>query len=274
MATSTGEWRCSGASVVGRSHEREGLCCQDAWAKHRSDNCAGTVLAACVCDGAGSAKSAQTGAELVSTFLARWLAENFDKVLAEHADALFEAFSAIREAMGQRAGQENGALGDYACTVVAVAVRDDGQWVAWHLGDGGIIAQFSETIRVLSAPKKGEFANVTHFITDDDAYAQVGCYNSKLCNEAESPLGFVLFTDGVEMSLFVRKTGEVAPAVAKILGWHELADEEQVSAAIRENLRDVFRGLTGDDCTIVMLRWCVGAASVDSGEKPANEQTA
>jgi len=261
----SGKWLCSGASVVGQSHEREGLGCQDAWSLHRFGNAA----AVCVCDGAGSAKNAQAGAELVSAALAQWLAQHCDKAIVEPADALFEAIFAIREAVGQRAASP-ASFGDYACTVVAVAVRDDGQWVAWHLGDGGIIAQFRDQVAVLSKPKKGDFANVTQFVTDADAYAQVECYSSSICQELGNPQAFALFTDGIELSLFDRKTGAVAPAVCKMLHWHELADEAQVAEAIQQNLQDVFRNLTGDDCTLVLMQ-CVAKAAAEETQPVADK---
>jgi len=274
VAGSTGQWRCSGASVVGQSHEREGLGCQDAWASYRTDSAAGAILAACVCDGAGSAKNAQAGAELVSRSIARRLAMYFDKALAEPADALFEAVFEVREAMGQRADQSQELLRDYACTLVAVAVRDDGHWVAWHLGDGGIIAQLSASTIVLSKPKKGDFANVTQFVSDADAYARVDCYSSLSCNDLGPPFGFALFTDGIEMSLFERTTGTVATAVDKMLNWHLLADEGKVSEAVRQNLQEVFRTLTGDDCTLVLLRFCDMALPGNSSSLSASGQSA
>jgi len=268
VAEPTGQWRCSGASVVGRSHEREGSGCQDVWCMCRSNNGTGGVLAVCVCDGAGRAKNARAGAELVSSSLARWLATHFDRALFEPEDALYEAIFEVREAMGQRAEQSRESLDDYACTVVAVATRDDGQWVAWHLGDGGIIVQFADAARVLSPPKRGEFANVTYFITDADAYEQVDRQSSRTCAEAVPPLGFALFTDGVESRLILRKTGAVAPAVPRMLGWHESADEEQVSNAVRYNLQDVLRDPFGDDCTLVLLRWRLNSVPIDPVGEP------
>jgi hypothetical protein len=254
VAGSNGQWRCSGASIVGRSHEREGLGCQDAWSIDHFHGDSGHVLAACVCDGAGSAKSAQAGAQLVSSAISHWMSRHFEKAIAEPAEALWEAVFGIREELRQRAALSQGKLTDYACTLVAVAVREGGQWVSWHLGDGGIIAQFGGDTRVLSTPKKGDFANVTQFVTDADVYTQVECDSSIRNHEVSAPQGFALFTDGIETSLFERKTGLVAPALIKMLGWHEQADEEQVAKAIWQSLHDVFRGLTGDDCTLVLMR--------------------
>ena len=266
MAERADGWRCSGASITGRSHEREGLDCQDAWSVHFTDRDRSCILAACVCDGAGSAKNGQAGAKLASTMLARWLGDNFEKALSEEgeADALLEAFGAVREAMERQAAQGEGSLRQYACTVVVVAVGVAGQWLAWHLGDGGIIVQFPDSIRVLSRPKKGEFANVTQFITDADVHTQVECYNSRTYEPTLRPIGFALFTDGIEGSLFNKKTGEVAPAINAMLRWHETADQAQVSGAIRENLQEVFRKMTDDDCTLVLLR----RLSRDPSERP------
>jgi hypothetical protein len=184
--------------------------------------------------------------------LASWLADNFDAAVATPAESVFVAFSQVRTELERRASGADAALGDYACTIVAAAMRDDGCWIAWHLGDGGIIARFEQVARVLSSPQKGEFANVTHFVTDSDAYSRVEVFGSPVAGEPP-PSGLMLFSDGVEGSLFERATGKVAPAVDKMLGWHDLGTEQEVSAALHSNLFEVFRSLTGDDCTIVLL---------------------
>lgn len=248
-------WRCAGASVVGRSHEREGLPCQDAWwvSRGQADGC--HVVAACVCDGAGSAKQSEAGAADASHFIARWLAQNFEQAISKPADAFYEALMGPKAGLRQLAEGKGESLAYYACTLVSVAVSEDGRWVAWHLGDGGIIARFGQSCQVLSRPKKGDFANVTYFLSSPERWRHVEFYSShsSLYSGLGPVLGFALFTDGVEMSVFDRKTGAVAIAVEKMLDWHEQAEEDRVSEAVRGSIEDVFKGLTGDDCSIVLL---------------------
>jgi hypothetical protein len=237
---------------VGRGHARDGIGCQDAFSVHRSSTNLGDVVAVCVCDGAGSAKHAEVGAKLVSNSLATSLACRFEAAVNEPAETLFAAFLEAREQLLQCARQDGCCLGDYACTVVAVAACTDGRWVSWHVGDGGLVANRSESPIVLSMPTKGEFANVTHFITDSDVYAKVDCNTSTLYPTL-SPIGFALFTDGVENSLVDRRSGQVATALRVMFGWHEMGDDDQVSTAIHENLVNVFSGLTRDDCSLVLM---------------------
>jgi hypothetical protein len=75
---------------------------------------------------------------------------------------------------------------------------------------GGIVGSFGGALRIVSAPRKGEFANETFFMTDNDAVASIDIQSGNAGGPPPPPEAFVLFTDGVEGALVNRRTGEVS----------------------------------------------------------------
>src|SRR5438105_845006 len=100
-ASSTAQWRVTGKSVRGASHERSGLPNQDAiaWAPESG---AGSRLIVAVADGHGSARSfrSQTGAEMaVHTAIS-----TFDKML--QGDANSWGLSTVKRLAEERIPQD------------------------------------------------------------------------------------------------------------------------------------------------------------------------
>jgi hypothetical protein len=183
-----------------------------------------------------------------------WLVNNFfDVISMSKEDSSYEAVAVAKRPLRRLASKSRLRLRDFACTLVAVAVAQDGRWVAAHLGDGGIVGQFKEGLRAVCVPKKGEFANETFFITDEDAAINIDMQNSADAGAGTLLRGFALFTDGVEASLVNRRSMQVAPALATMLSWLVTNPEEEVAKAIEQNLQGVFRQKTADDCTLALL---------------------
>src|SRR5262249_55684338 len=101
--------------------------------------------------------------------------------------------------------------------------------------------------------KKGEFANETFFITDDDAATNINIQTSTGPECGTLPSGFALFSDGVEASLVNRRSLQIAPCLATMLARVNEDAEEEVAKAIEQNLRAVFRQKSSDDCTLALL---------------------
>jgi hypothetical protein len=110
-------------------------------------------------------------------------------------------------------------------------------------------------LRTVSAPRKGEHANQTFFVTEDDAPDNLRVVRGDRTGNVGAALGFALFTDGIEGSLVDRREGKVAPALRGMFGWLRGNPESEVSDALRCNLEDVFRprSQSGDDCTLVLV---------------------
>ncbi len=258
------------ASVVGLTHEDRGLPCEDAWFVQRGADLEGRhILAACVSDGAGSAERGATGAKLVSWVVCHWLFREAMLYATESRERLAESVvGSVKRSLRKMAHRNGVPIGTYASTAVGVSVRSDGQWLAVHIGDGGIVGRFSAGVTPLSLPMKGEFANETFFITDKGAVATIRFCGSTF-GDGVAPSGFAVFCDGLEHALINRHTGEVAPALGKMLSWLDLYPEDQVTAALHNNIREVFRDESGDDCTITLLAnglCCDATTASEAGE--------
>lgn len=249
-------WLCAGASVCGLVHELAGRGCEDAWAVEAWPPEVPEVLAVAVSDGAGSARFGQLGAALSVRWASRILAQEFDHF--SHSDAheasqrLFVRLRRVLRHRARKAGQD---LREFACTLIALAVKRDGQWMGFHIGDGAVVAQGDDQLVLLSAPQKGEFVNETFFVTDDDFARHFRVLRPQPATAAFFPTAFALFTDGLESQLINDKEDKVAPVFAKLFHWVRTFPKDVVERALYENLRDVLRprSSTGDDCTLVLL---------------------
>lgn len=249
-------WRVAGASVIGISHQKAGVECQDTWALSQAVHPASleVVTAACVSDGAGSVGKAFAGARLTAFAVSNWLHEHFTSALTLSQDQIGQSCLAKVRRLVRRAATRAGRSPDeYAATLVAVSARSDGSWLALHLGDGGIIGKFGNQVLVVSPPEKGEFANETWFVTSSDASEHLRIYGSPFNPELCKPTGFVIFSDGVENGLLDRRNASVAHAASIMLGWLRGHSPAIVSKALEQNINTVFREQSYDDCTIVLM---------------------
>ena len=255
LTEKTSQWKVAGASVIGKWHEAAGGRCEDAWASARQQLLGGhEALAVCVSDGAGSAANGWVGAQIVCRFLADWLVKNPNKAFCEDTDERQWAIVSALKRVLRRAALGRGAdLKSYACTIIAVLVTTEGKWLSVHLGDGGIVGLFDGFLRIVSAPRRGEFANETFFVTDNDAIDNIIINGGGPGSKTPQPQAFALFSDGVEGSLVNRHTGEVCQVLLRVFDWLTNSEEADVTTALETNLRDVFRERSSDDCSLVII---------------------
>ena len=240
------DWRAAYASVVGSSHVRTGLPCQDA----SGCRIVGPVLVAAVADGAGSVPMAAEGAQLT---VARFLDEIGDAALADPALAFLTLgyarnwLSALRQALRDLGSAP---LEDYACTLLG-AVITEGIAVFMQIGDGAIVASSGAALDWVFWPQNGEFANSTCFVTQADA-ADILMFARREQDIQE----VALFSDGIErlvMNLAARKVH--APALRPILDWlagtHEAPDAPSPALLAYLGSAHVQRR-TDDDTTLVV----------------------
>lgn len=124
-------------SVQGREHARAGRNNQDAFAirTHRE------TLAAIVCDGCGSAPHSEVGAQIISRWLATFLADrewspqSARENLAVAQALLVEQLKALADSMGDRRRVAR----DYFLATIVGAVVTDSVVVVFSLGDGVIL---------------------------------------------------------------------------------------------------------------------------------------
>lgn len=239
------EWKIASACVAGRGHSDSGANCQDAYAIKRKND----ILAVCLCDGAGSARYSEDGANIVANSIC-------DFLIKESVSAFNGTMSAkliidfARESIASFISSHKGSLKDYACTLVAMLLKAD-QGIAVHIGDGLIAIVEAGRPRVLSAPDNTEFANQTTFITSPDAQARLRIQSFTVPEIATS---FALMTDGAQASLYQRKGDIVSQVVEQMASWLDSASENEASVGIQSVITEHLLSQTFDDCSVVILR--------------------
>lgn len=107
-------------------------------------------------------------------------------------DLAVECVAHVRSCMHARAEAEGAAARDFACTFLGVVSSAIGT-VVLQVGDGGIVLDVGNGLEVPVVPMSGEYANMTHFVTDENAI-------SVLATKAyPSPASRVaVFSDGLQ----------------------------------------------------------------------------
>ena len=171
---SMGGWRYVAASVIGSSHEKTGYACQDA------NDCqiyplptGERVLAAAVADGAGSAACGGEGAARACRALLDLVQEHLDAsrtVEEVSRDTVRSWMSTIQNLLEEEAKSVSRERRDYACTILGLIVGESCA-ACLQVGDGVMVLADSEEHAYghVFWPDRGEYANTTHFVTEDDA---------------------------------------------------------------------------------------------------------
>ena len=190
-------WRFALGTSVGPMHARQGTPGQDrAQCRVVSDLDGEAVLLAVVSDGAGSAERSEVGSELACR---AWIdaAENsVGKQKVEEIDApiALSWLASVRQKLAQRADADNKAIRDYACTLVTAVVGSHAA-AFMQTGDGAIVTSKRDAAEWgwVFWPQRGEFANTTFFVTDNN-FAQQACFK-RISHTIDD---LALFTDGIE----------------------------------------------------------------------------
>ena len=166
------EWRVLAQSAIGSSHLRENLPCQDMCAAAVLHDAQGhAVLALVASDGAGSACRAQEGARLVSDLFMEQARDHVAAGTGAGALTLSQATEWVRRiAKGIREHAESLNLvpRDLASTLVGI-IADRSGLAGFQVGDGAIVLASGLEYRPLFWPERGQYANMTHFVSDEDA---------------------------------------------------------------------------------------------------------
>ncbi|HED12312.1 MAG TPA: protein phosphatase 2C domain-containing protein [Gammaproteobacteria bacterium] len=253
-------WLCTGVSVQGHGHVRQGMPCQDAqgWAQVND-----TLILACA-DGAGSAAHAEWGstlavdkvvAHMISHAVGWRMAKDPEDHQAYLLGTLKGAFQSARDALTTLAAREQVALRDLATTLL-LAVVSDGYTAAAQVGDGAIVCSVGghEGIKALTTPFQGQYINEAVFITQENYtdYLQLQAIEG-------SARHLALFSDGFEPVAIKYATGEPNPVLFE--GLFQFMNDTS-SQEVRTEA--VTRLLTGkriaersdDDKTLVLATRC------------------
>lgn len=171
---SMGGWRYIAASVIGTSHAKAGGTCQDAndcqiYALPSGEK----VLAVAVADGAGSAVCGGEGAARTCRALVGLVDEHLDsgRTVEQITRATVSSWIAtVQNILEEEAKAVARERRDFACTILGLIV-DDSCAACLQVGDGVIVLADSEEHAYghVFWPDRGEYANTTHFVTEDDA---------------------------------------------------------------------------------------------------------
>lgn len=197
-----GGWKYAAASVIGTSHltSKDGVC-QDA---HRCVYDSNVDRLVCVVsDGAGSASLSEQGSRLACDLVIDLVTRNSSETAHTKSFAI-ETLDAIRTALLKEGTRENSRIREFACTLlVAIVSRERATF--WQIGDGAICFRLpsEDLFHYVFWPVKGEYANVTCFVTDSDATSEL-----EFDSIERSIADLALFSDGLERLALDFKTGE------------------------------------------------------------------
>lgn len=186
-------WRAISASVIGTSHEAGDGYCQDSCLTGLVSGHDGDSFLVClVSDGAGSARFAAEGSALAcSTAMASIEATlQSDETLGR--DKVVGWLETVRSAIRSAAVEAQGASRDYACTLLGAVVSERNA-LFFQIGDGAIVVTNPAARGVVFWPEEGPYVNMTHFVTDEDALA-----NLEVVSAAVQVEEVALFSDGLQ----------------------------------------------------------------------------
>lgn len=237
------------ASVIGKSHIKNNLPCQDyAQAYKFSNNKVSIVL----CDGAGSSKYSDIAAKITTETLINYFKTNKSETLLKKSDKFLkkEILDLVNDKIKQSMRLNNhNSIRDYYSTLLFTFINiKKNFFIAGHIGDG-VIGILENNWSILSEPQNGEFNNTTFFVTQKKSYDNFRLYRGQLNRKVK---GFLLMSDGSSESLYNKKENKLAPAIDTISKWLFKYSEIKVNIAVQKNLEDIIRNKTMDDCSLAM----------------------
>lgn len=236
-----------------------GTPCQDScWAQIDQLVDKEPLLSIFVSDGAGSAAKGGEGAELAIEAAAALIAKKLKQGEFGLSDALAtEIVIAVRECIYAAADAADAAglkARDFACTFLGLLSTSNGTLVL-QVGDGAVVVDCGAGLEVAVVPMSGEYANMTHFVTDEDA---VTVLTTK--EYPERALKVAAFTDGIQrIALNLATNTPHEPFFAPFFNGMALASAEQEEELQRLLVK--FLGSkpvnerTDDDKTLALALW-------------------
>lgn len=246
-------WRAAFASEIGTSHVALGTPCQDSCivlVEGGSD----PVLGIFVSDGAGSAAFGGEGADLAVEVASRFWSEAVEKKSIWNEEFAFSCVAAVRAAIQTSADASGRSMRDYACTFLGVvASRSD--VLLMQVGDGGIVIDFGDGLSAPIRPMSGMYANMTNFLTDDDALSVMAVRHF-----AGMITRVAAFTDGLQhLALHMATNSPHQPFFSRFFDVLAKTSEHQdgeVEAALRRFLQSTaVNERTDDDKTLALAVW-------------------
>lgn len=248
-------WRVVAASVVGTSHKTIGTACQDSClAQVETDPTKPLLLTIFVADGAGSATHGGKGAELAIEAATAFVDQYYDTEFVLNAEWAVECIQAVRAKIYAVADQNGAKARDYACTFLGV-VASPFTTLLMQIGDGGIVVDVGNGLEVPISPMVGEYANMTNFVTDENAVDVLAV--ADLPARADK---VAVFTDGIQrLALNMATNTAHAPFFTpffKVLATTSATQEDQLQVELARFLQSpAVNERTDDDKTLAFAYW-------------------
>jgi hypothetical protein len=151
------------------------------------------LLSIFVADGAGSAAQGGAGAELAMAAATACLAQR-TRASGFGLDAALAAaiVQTVRERIAAAAAAQGLPAHDFACTFLA-ALSNRHATLVCQIGDGAVVLDTGAGLQLAIEPMSGEYANMTRFVTDEDALTRLETRTWPV-----RALKVAAFTDGLE----------------------------------------------------------------------------
>jgi hypothetical protein len=244
-------WAIAGHSIIGTSHAKVGMPCQDhcAW-KVITNTDTKKRCAIALSDGAGSARHAETGARLTVEFVLAEIAA-FDGSLRDIDLSLATGWlQKVRDQISKVAEDNGNKVSDYSATLL-LALLDEDLGYFLQLGDGAWVVQTPSGIESATWPDFGEYVNETTFLTSADFAEHL---RPALI---EAPIYVAGFTDGLQpLLLDFKQNAPHRPMIAKLFS--ALASrptEDSLSPSIVAFLTSRLVNDQVDDDKTLVLAW-------------------
>jgi hypothetical protein len=207
------DWQVIGAAVQGLSHQKQGLPCQDAL-EYRC--LPGGALLVALADGAGSATRSELGAraavQAAMDSLTSGLGDGQPAECCGWVELFWGAFDSARAALIQLANERDEPLVAFATTLTCLAATPE-QLVVGQLGDGAVVTRGADgALDTVTTSQRGEYANETYFLTQEQALERVDIQVINLPIQA-----LAVMSDGLTRLALKRPTNEPHPPFFKPL---------------------------------------------------------
>jgi len=245
-------WAAVFASVIGTSHESMDLPCQDAANLLRITVGSEQVLLAAIADGAGSASHSQIGSSEAVQYLLKLVAHDNLKFEEITRTQVLEWYSAVLKHLKSVAARESISLHELACTLLLGVVWREGA-VFGQIGDGAWVLEKDGGLVAATWPETGEYANVTVFLTTQEALEHLQF--QKIAGKIGAVAGF---TDGIQaLTLDYSQRTPAARFFSVAFGSvQNCGDETELIAPLQQLLAsEVITSRTDDDKTLVLAVW-------------------
>ncbi|WP_185642892.1 PP2C family serine/threonine-protein phosphatase [Burkholderia sp. Bp9140] len=186
-------WKAVSASAVGTAHALNGGHCQDTCVVEVVPGPDQAPYLVClVSDGAGSARFAARGSDLACSTAMASIKATLRRGGGLSKGSVVDWLNAVQEAVGETAAATDAACRDYACTLLGAVVGDNDA-LFFQIGDGAIVVSNHTAQGAVFWPDAGPYANMTHFVTDEDALVHL--YVEMASVHVEE---IALFSDGLQ----------------------------------------------------------------------------